>query len=104
MSTVPSSVTRRALRRVMAFVVASFLPVFFLEAREARLFDPLAYSKTFAVAVSTLLTIVLLPIIMVWVFDREPRPTPGLAGPLGLALGDGAATTPSSAGRADPVG
>ena len=51
--------------------MASFLPVFFLEAREARLFDPLAYSKTFAVAVSTLLTIVLLPIIMVWVFDRD---------------------------------
>jgi copper/silver efflux system protein len=62
----------RPLLFSMLIIVASFLPVFFLEAREARLFDPLAYSKTFAVALSTLLTIVLLPIIMVAVFEREP--------------------------------
>jgi Cu(I)/Ag(I) efflux system membrane protein CusA/SilA len=43
----------------LLIIVASFLPVFFLEAHEARLFDPLAYSKTFAVALSTLFTIVL---------------------------------------------
>lgn len=61
----------RPLLYSLVIIVASFLPVFFLEAREARLFDPLAYSKTFAVALSTLLTIVLLPIIMVWVFERE---------------------------------
>jgi len=60
----------RPLLYSLLIIVASFLPVFFLEAREARLFDPLAYSKTFAVALSTLLTIVLLPIIMVWVFER----------------------------------
>jgi len=63
----------RPLLYSLLIIVASFLPVFFLEAREARLFDPLAYSKTFAVAVSTLLTIVLLPIIMVWVFERDVR-------------------------------
>jgi len=62
----------RPLLFSMLIIVASFLPVFFLEAREARLFDPLAYSKTFAVAFSTLLTILLLPIIMVAVFEREP--------------------------------
>jgi len=62
----------RPLLFSLLIIVASFLPVFFLEAREARLFDPLAYSKTFAVAVSTLLTILLLPIVMMWVFDREP--------------------------------
>ncbi len=61
----------RPLLYSLLIIVASFLPVFFLEAREARLFDPLAYSKTFAVALSTLLTIVLLPIIMVWVFERD---------------------------------
>ncbi|MEQ1575649.1 MAG: efflux RND transporter permease subunit, partial [Vicinamibacterales bacterium] len=60
----------RPLLFSLLIIVASFLPVFFLEAREARLFDPLAYSKTFAVALSTLLTILLLPIIMVWVFER----------------------------------
>jgi Cu(I)/Ag(I) efflux system membrane protein CusA/SilA len=45
--------------------------VFFLEDREGRLFDPLAYSKTFAMAFSTLLTLVLLPIVVVWVFERR---------------------------------
>ena len=37
---------------------------------KARLFDPLAYSKTFAMAFSTLLTIFLLPIVMVWIFKH----------------------------------
>jgi copper/silver efflux system protein len=55
----------------LLIILASFLPVFFLEEREARLFDPLAYSKTFAMAFSTLLTLFLLPIIVVWIFDRE---------------------------------
>jgi Cu(I)/Ag(I) efflux system membrane protein CusA/SilA len=64
----------RPLLYSLVIIVASFLPVFFLEAREARLFDPLAYSKTFAVALSTLLTIVLLPIIMVWIFERDEMP------------------------------
>jgi Cu(I)/Ag(I) efflux system membrane protein CusA/SilA len=64
----------RPLLYSLVIIVASFLPVFFLEAREARLFDPLAFSKTFAVALSTLLTIVLLPIIMVWIFERDEMP------------------------------
>jgi len=34
------------------------------------MFDPLAFSKTFAMAFSTLLTLVLLPIIIVWVFKK----------------------------------
>ena len=60
----------------LLIILASFLPVFFLEEREARLFDPLAYSKTFAMAFSTLLTLFLLPIIVVWIFDRE-KSSPG---------------------------
>ena len=55
----------------LLIILASFLPVFFLEAREARLFDPLAYSKTFAMAFSTLLTLLLLPLIVLWIFKRE---------------------------------
>src|SRR5215467_8982829 len=63
----------------LLIILASFLPVFFLEEREARLFDPLAYSKTFAMAFSTLLTLFLLPIIVVWIFDRHtPQSPPGL--------------------------
>src|SRR4029079_12918003 len=59
----------------LLIILASFLPVFFLEEREARLFDPLAYSKTFAMAFSTLLTLFLLPSIVVWIFkgDRQAR-------------------------------
>ncbi|MEP7310884.1 MAG: CusA/CzcA family heavy metal efflux RND transporter [Acidobacteriota bacterium] len=55
----------------LLIILASFLPVFFLEEREARLFDPLAYSKTFAMAFSTLLTMLLLPLIVLWIFKRE---------------------------------
>jgi len=54
----------------LLIILASFLPAFFLEQREARLFDPLAYSKTFAMAFSTLLTLFFLPIVMLWVFKR----------------------------------
>ncbi|HEY1303821.1 MAG TPA: CusA/CzcA family heavy metal efflux RND transporter [Vicinamibacterales bacterium] len=65
-----ASVTKPLLFSLL-IILASFLPVFFLEQREARLFDPLAYSKTFAMAFSTLLTIFLLPLIVVWIFRRE---------------------------------
>jgi len=65
-----ASVTKPLLFSLL-IILASFLPVFFLEQREARLFDPLAYSKTFAMAFSTLLTIFLLPVIVVWIFRRD---------------------------------
>src|SRR6185369_5940815 len=55
----------------LLIILVSFLPVFFFEQREARLFDPLAYSKTFAMAFSTLLTIFLLPLVVVWIFKHE---------------------------------
>jgi len=63
----------RPLLFSLLIIVASFLPVFFLGEREGRLFDPLAYSKTFAMAFSTLLTLFLLPVIVVWIFKNvEP--------------------------------
>jgi Cu(I)/Ag(I) efflux system membrane protein CusA/SilA len=65
-----ASVTKPLLFSLL-IILASFLPVFFLEEREGRLFDPLAYTKTFAMAFSTLLTIFLLPIVVVWIFKRE---------------------------------
>ena len=65
----------RPLLFSLLIILASFLPIFFLGDREARLFDPLAYSKTSAMAFSTLLTLFLLPIIVVWVFKaKDPRP------------------------------
>jgi len=65
-----STVARPLLFSLM-IILASFLPVFFLEERESRLFNPLAYSKTFGMAFSTLLTLLVLPIIVMWIFRRE---------------------------------
>lgn len=65
----------RPLLFSLLIILASFLPIFFLGEREGRLFDPLAYSKTFAMAFSTLLTLFLLPILIIWIF-RETAPAP----------------------------
>jgi len=61
----------RPLLFSLLIILVSFLPVFFLTEKEGRLFDPLAYSKTFAMAFSTVLTIFLLPIVINWVFKKE---------------------------------
>ncbi|HXF46522.1 MAG TPA: CusA/CzcA family heavy metal efflux RND transporter, partial [Burkholderiaceae bacterium] len=50
----------------LAIVTVSFLPVFTLEAQEGRLFAPLAYTKTFAMAGAALLSVTLVPLLMVW--------------------------------------
>jgi Cu(I)/Ag(I) efflux system membrane protein CusA/SilA len=50
-------------------ITVSFLPVFTLEAQEGRLFQPLAYTKTFAMAGAALLSVTLVPALMV-VFIR----------------------------------
>ena len=60
----------RPLLFSMLIIVTSFLPIFFLGEREGRLFNPLAFSKTFAMVFSTLLTLFLLPVVIVWVFRR----------------------------------
>jgi Cu(I)/Ag(I) efflux system membrane protein CusA/SilA len=46
-------------------ITVSFLPIFALEAQEGRLFKPLAYTKTFAMAAAAVLSIVLVPALMV---------------------------------------
>ena len=45
-------------------ITVSFLPVFTLEAQEGRLFAPLAYTKTFAMAGAALLSVTLVPVLM----------------------------------------
>ena len=45
-------------------IVASFLPVFTLEAQEGRMFHPLAFTKTFAMAGAAILSITLVPVLM----------------------------------------
>ncbi len=49
----------------LLIITVSFLPVFTLEAQEGRLFQPLAYTKTFAMAGAALLSITLVPALMV---------------------------------------
>jgi len=49
----------------LLIVTVSFLPIFTLEAQEGRLFGPLAYTKTFAMAAAALLSITLVPALMV---------------------------------------
>jgi Cu(I)/Ag(I) efflux system membrane protein CusA/SilA len=45
-------------------ITVSFLPVFALEAQEGRLFEPLAYTKTFSMAAAAILAITLVPVLM----------------------------------------
>jgi copper/silver efflux system protein len=47
-------------------ITVSFMPVFLLEAQEGRLFAPLAYTKTFAMAAAALLAITLIPVLMLY--------------------------------------
>jgi Cu(I)/Ag(I) efflux system membrane protein CusA/SilA len=48
----------------LLIITMSFLPVFALEAQEGRLFKPLAYTKTFAMAASAVLSVTLVPVLM----------------------------------------
>jgi len=48
----------------LLIITLSFLPVFTLEAQEGRMFAPLAYTKTFAMAAAAALSITLVPVLM----------------------------------------
>ncbi|MEI6557615.1 MAG: CusA/CzcA family heavy metal efflux RND transporter [Rhodospirillaceae bacterium] len=48
----------------LLIITVSFLPVFTLEAQEGRLFKPLAFTKTFAMAGAAVLSITLVPVLM----------------------------------------
>jgi Cu(I)/Ag(I) efflux system membrane protein CusA/SilA len=50
----------------LLIITVSFLPVFTLEAQEGRLFSPLAYTKTFAMAGAALLSVTLVPVLMLF--------------------------------------
>ncbi|SDB71720.1 efflux RND transporter permease subunit [Belnapia rosea] len=49
----------------LAVITVSFLPVFTLEDQEGRMFRPLAFTKTFAMAAGALLSVTLAPVLMV---------------------------------------
>ncbi|VAW62893.1 Cobalt-zinc-cadmium resistance protein CzcA; Cation efflux system protein CusA [hydrothermal vent metagenome] len=55
----------------LLIITLSFLPVFTLEAQEARLFTPLAYTKTYAMAAAAGLSITLVPALMVYMIRGQ---------------------------------
>jgi Cu(I)/Ag(I) efflux system membrane protein CusA/SilA len=58
----------------LLIITFSFLPVFSLEQQEGRLFKPLAFTKTFAMASSALLSITLVPALMGYLIKGRIRP------------------------------
>jgi Cu(I)/Ag(I) efflux system membrane protein CusA/SilA len=58
----------------LLIITVSFLPVFTLEAQEGRLFAPLAYTKTFAMAGAALLSVTLVPLLMIWLIRGRILP------------------------------
>jgi len=50
----------------LLIITVSFLPVFALEGQEGRLFSPLAFTKTFAMAGAALLSVTLVPVLMMY--------------------------------------
>ena len=42
------------------------MPVFTLQAQEGRLFRPLAFTKTYAMAASSIVAITVIPVLMFW--------------------------------------
>jgi copper/silver efflux system protein len=47
----------------MAIIILAFIPVFALTGQEGKLFHPLAFTKTFAMAGATLLSVTLVPVL-----------------------------------------
>jgi Cu(I)/Ag(I) efflux system membrane protein CusA/SilA len=68
----------------LLIITLSFLPVFTLEAQEGRLFAPLAFTKTYAMAASAALSITLVPVLMGY-FIRG-KVTPEHKNPINRAL------------------
>jgi Cu(I)/Ag(I) efflux system membrane protein CusA/SilA len=50
----------------LLIITLSFVPVFTLEGQEGRLFAPLAFTKTYAMAGAAILSVTLVPILMGW--------------------------------------
>ncbi|MEY6433359.1 efflux RND transporter permease subunit [Thioalkalicoccus limnaeus] len=68
----------------LLIVTVSFLPVFALEAQEGRLFAPLAFTKTYAMAAAAGLAVTLVPVLMGYLI--RGRIAPEEANPINRAL------------------
>ena len=57
----------------LLIITLSFIPVFTLQAQEGRLFGPLAFTKTYAMAAAAALSVTLVPVLMgYWIRGRIP--------------------------------
>lgn len=64
----------------LLIITVSFMPVFALESQEGRLFKPLAFTKTYAMAAAAILSITVVPVLMGFLVRGKVRPE--LANPL----------------------
>ena len=58
----------------LLIVTVSFVPVFTLEAQEGKMFSPLAYTKTYAMAAAAILAITLIPVLMGYFIRGKIKP------------------------------
>lgn len=63
-----SSEVSSAIMTAVATTIVSFIPVFTMEAAEGKLFQPLAYTKTFALVAALVVSLFILPTIAYWFF------------------------------------
>jgi Cu(I)/Ag(I) efflux system membrane protein CusA/SilA len=61
-----------ALFYSLLIITISFLPVFSLQEQSGRMFKPLAYTKTFAMAASSVLAITIIPVLMSFFITQRP--------------------------------
>ena len=63
-----------ALFYSLLIITVSFLPVFVLGEQSGRLFKPLAFTKTFAIASSSLISVTLIPVLLYYFVKGKIRP------------------------------
>jgi Cu(I)/Ag(I) efflux system membrane protein CusA/SilA len=61
-----------ALFYSLLIITVSFIPVFALQEQSGRMFKPLAYTKTFAMAASSLLAVTIIPVLMTLFITERP--------------------------------
>jgi Cu(I)/Ag(I) efflux system membrane protein CusA/SilA len=66
-----------AVLTAVATTIISFLPVFVMDGAEGKLFKPLAYTKTFALGASVLLSLTVLPMLAHMLFKARKSPNTG---------------------------
>lgn len=58
----------------LLIITVSFLPVFALTGQSARLFEPLAFTKTYSMAAAAILSVTVIPLLMLWLIRGKILP------------------------------